>query len=52
LIGGLNFDSLDGGSWEDILIAGLTGGVGTLDWFYRHLTDLVTDLNGEVIDEL
>jgi Ca2+-binding RTX toxin-like protein len=30
----------------------LTGGSGALDWFFRDLTDLITDLNGEVIDEL
>jgi hypothetical protein len=30
----------------------LTGGLGALDWFFRDLTDLITDLNGEVIDEL
>lgn len=30
----------------------LTGGLVALDWFFRDLTDLVTDLNGEVIDEL
>jgi ELWxxDGT repeat protein len=27
-------------------------GNAALDWFFRDLTDLVTDLNGEVIDEL
>ena len=30
----------------------LTGGSAALDWFFRDLTDLITDLNGEVIDEL
>lgn len=29
----------------------LTGG-GSLDWFFRSIDDLITDLNGEVAEEI
>lgn len=36
----------DGGSLDSLT------GAGSLDWFFRSIDDLVTDLNGEVIDEI